>query len=48
MTHHEYLVQTYIADRHREAHERLLGRHRDGSRQVTCRWRTSRPHWALT
>jgi hypothetical protein len=47
MTHLEYLAHTYIADRHREAHERLVGRHHDGSRQVTRRVRTSLPRLAL-
>lgn len=49
MSHHEYLVHTYIADRQREARTRLVGRTRDGSRQVVRRaTRATLPLWAVT
>ena len=43
-THNEYLVRTYIADRHREAQRRLPRRHRDSSRQAVRRTRPSFPY----
>lgn len=45
----EYLVQAYIADRHREAlQQRLPRRHRDTSRQEVQRTKPNLPYGALT
>ena len=46
MIHHDYLVHTYIADRHREARTRLTVRAQDSSRQVVQRAKATRPPWA--
>ena len=46
--YNEYLVRTYIADRHREAQQRLPRRHRDSSRQEVRRTRPTLPYGALT
>ena len=49
MSYHEYLVSTYIADRHREAvHRRLARGTRDGSREVIQRTKLTLPHWVRT
>ena len=45
--HNEYLVHTYIADRHREAQKRLPRRHRDSSRQEVQRTKSTLPYGAL-
>lgn len=44
--HNEYLVQAYIANRHREAVQRLSRRQRDTSRQEVQRAKPSLPYGA--
>lgn len=46
--HADYLVPTYISDRHREAQQRMPSRGRDTSRQEARRARSELPYGALT
>ena len=45
--HNEYLVYIYIADRHREAQQRLPRRRPDSSRQEVRRTKLTLPYGAL-
>lgn len=46
--YNEYLVHTYIVERHREAQQRLSRRPRDTSREEVRRTVSTLPYGALT